>query len=170
MSPTPLEAYCTWLEQLPPELGEELARALMLLFPGDLLVPAMVVGRASDGLVARIRRSAAGPTVRETGTVAALAAVTDLIFLERGTEEGAERTRGLLDILAEAEAAMSELGTSMGEEVAEWIEAQRLGHPLRAKRWAKERASWEALREGPLSPRALFEDLVGRRVGRRPEP
>lgn len=156
MSRSPTEVYLSWFDTLAPELARELATALRGLFPGGLLEPAVLTPDPMDGFVQRIRRLASTPT-RDAGVALSLAGLTDLAVFERASEEGAARTGVLMDVLGEAQAALSEGGKDFGPDVENWLEEQQLRQPLRTRQWQRVQATWLPLRQGPLSPTSVLE-------------
>lgn len=156
MRDSPTEAYCAWLESLPPTVADDLGLALMRLFPGALLQGTLLTAKPTDGLVARIRRLAATPQ-QDAGTALALSAVTDFVFVERGDPDQWERSEALLGLLDDVQSELGDDG--LGEQGQTWVEENRLRYPLRARQWLKERERWGELKRGPLDPTRVLAAL-----------
>ena len=161
---TPFDVYAEWFEALPPDLANELAAALMHMFPGDLITPTLSTPNPTDGLLPRMHRLISTPA-KEVGFVSALVALTRVIVLERTAPEHTDRTGGMLDVLETAQEALTGDGSSMDEAVAEWVATQQLRQPLRTRQWAQIAEGWQALEAGPLSPDALIEYMRRRTLG-----
>jgi len=164
MSTTPFDAYATWLEGLPPDLANELAAAVMQMFPGDLLTPTLATPNPTDGLLPRMRRLASTPA-KEVGLLLTLTALTELAMHERTAPEHTDRTSAMLDVLDTAQEGLTGDGSSMDEAVAEWIATQQLRQPLRTRQWEREADGWRALVEGPLARDELLDYLRRRTLG-----
>lgn len=164
MAESPFEAYEEWFEALPPELANELATALMQMFPGDLLTPTLSTPNPTDGLLPRMRRLASTPA-KEVGLASTLAVLTRLAIEERADPEHTDRTGAMLDVLEEAQETLTGDGSSMDDAVAGWIANQQLRQPLRAKQWTRERERWRAVETGPLAPDTLIDYLRKRMLG-----
>ncbi len=131
---------------------------LMQLFPGQLLTPALLTPDVLDGFIPRIKRLCSTP-VLDAGMTLTLASLTDFIFLEKGDPERWEKNEELLGLLEQTQSALVDPQTDTSEELAEWIEGNKLRYPLRARQWIKARSTWEPLRQGPLSPSTLHRSL-----------
>lgn len=153
-------AWCDWYGALPPEIGRELASTLLKLFPGGLLITPIVGANPSAGLVERLMWLAPDPTA-DAGVALTLAALTDFIFLERGDPSSWDKGQAMLDLLEHALDAVPQFK----EDVDGWVEASRLGYPLRSRQWTRAMEGWDALRSGPLSPDALRSALTEAMVG-----
>lgn len=162
---SPTETFCEWFETLTPAVAEELAVALMQLFPGGMLRSNLVTQSPLDGFTPRLRRLASGPPVADAGVALALAALTDFVFLERSSPERWEKNREMLEVLDEAQREHLKGDEDLTAELTEWIEDNKLRHPLRSRQWLKEYERWKELRRGALDPesinRTLFENVTG---------
>lgn len=164
MSESPFDIYAQWFESLAPELANELASALMQLFPGELITPTLATPHMTDGLIPRMRRLCRTPA-KEVGMVSTLVTLTDLAMLERGETEHADRTSQLLDMLQATDAGGMGDGSSMDDAVAQWLSNQQLRQPLRKRRWGKERDRWLELAAGPLAQDQLTDYLRKKMMG-----
>lgn len=164
----PTETYCAWFESLPPEVAREMAVALMQLFPGGLLRPAILTSDPTDGFVPRLRRLATD-AIQDTGTAATLAALTELVFERVASGQGTERTKALLNFLNEAQEALTDAGDPMDPDVQDWVTDQQLRQPLRARQWARERGRWQKVQQESLSTAKLDEALRKAMFGFMPE-
>lgn len=156
MADSPTDLYCRWYETLAPAVAEELAIALIQLFPGGALESPIAITKASDGLLPRIRRMASTPP-RDAGLALSLAAITDFVFLEQSDPDAWERHEAMLELLEDAQ---EQLGApSIAEQFNSWIQENKLRQPLRARQWMKESESWRALRAGALAPESVRKML-----------
>ena len=150
--PRPLDAYILWFEALPPEIARELAQRLTELMPGGSL-RGSVIDDTLSGVSARIR-AAAGDGRRAAGFCTCLAALTDFVFAETGSDRAWQDNEQMLELLGQAHA---DSGPAEPDPVGEWIEEAKLRYPLRSRQWMRQEPGWAALRAGPLRVDALRE-------------
>ena len=156
MADSATEAYCQWFTHLAPAIADELAAALVQLFPGGALETPLVIERPSDGLVSRIRRLASSPH-KDAGTALTLASLTDFVFLEYSEGERFERTDAMLELLDQAKESLG--APEVEEQLSEFIEQSKLRQPLRSRQWKKEAETWAELRSGALDPERIRESV-----------
>src|SRR5687768_14182563 len=107
MAESATEAYCKWFEALPPAVADDLAIAVIHMFPGGQLAGPMITQRASEGLTAKLRRLASTPQF-DAGVALTIAALTDFVFLERRDPETWKQSEALLEVLDEAQEALGD--------------------------------------------------------------
>lgn len=162
---SPTETYCEWFETLTPAVAEELAVALMQLFPGEMLKSTLLTSSPLDGFTPRLRRLASAAPVADAGVALTVAALTDFVFLERSSPERWQKNREMLEVLDEAQREHLKADEDLSAELTEWIEDNKLRHPLRSRQWLKEYDRWQALRRGALDPEAINRALFGSVTG-----
>lgn len=153
-APGPLTAWLAWLESLPPEIARELVLSIMRLWPGHALRPALLTPDPVDGFVPRLRRL---PTtaLEEVGVAAMLAALTDLVLVERSDPASWARTEDLLEALDEAKSLVGFDEGPWSESLESFTERARARAPLRQRQWARAVEAWRPVRTGPLGPERL---------------
>ncbi len=149
------QVWCEWFEALPPELARELALTVMRLFPGGLLVPPIASNDPTAVFVPRVQRLAPNP-IADAGMALTLASLTDFVFDDRGDPTFQHRGVQMLELL---EHALEQAPEAL-PEVDQFLESSRLGYPLRARQWQRERQGWADLRAGRLAANAIQEVLT----------
>lgn len=150
MEETPLSAYRTWFEGLPPEMAKELALSLMQLYPAGALQPSLITSDPTAGFLQRIQRLAQTPK-QVAGMALLLSEFTEFVVLDRTDPKSWQQSEELMGFLEENQGE-SGLGLSgeVAEQLEEFLDSSRLRSPLRARQWQKLAESWQSLLEGPL--------------------